>query len=686
MKLNHKPGFLMILLAFVFTAVFGQQDPSPFDFGKMWTFENPPKEWFKKAYDYDLDQAWFDEGREAALRFSNFCSASFVSPSGLVMTNHHCAQIIVSELQKEGENFDKNGFYATTYAEERRDPTLFVEQLIKVEDVTEKMKQIISTAKSDAEKQTKTQEATAALTKEYGAKPGWEKLRLQLVPFYSGAKFSMYGYKRYEDVRLVFLPEAQLGFFGGDPDNFTYPRYNLDCSFWRVYDENGQPLNTAEHYFKFNTDGIQDGTPVFVIGNPGSTERYRTVAQLEYDRDYRYPVDVAFYTDRMKRLQEQYAKKPDDETKVSIFEFGNTLKATQGILDGLKNPELFDRKVKMEQKIRANATGKTYWDDLANYYKNLSKYSSELRFMSPTPLSGGIIPLMYAINEYVTTATANPESPELDGLEKKLTEMSVAVNDPDAAKGFSMVLTELKKFAQPDDEYLNTILDGRTPDAAAKDILAKTVFADEKDLAKLFDKNTKKVLKKKDPLIEASKIFGEQYKTAVTAFQSTGVARNLLSQNVAGEVFKVFGNSLPPDATFTLRISDGVVKGYDYNGTKAPAKTTYYGLYDRYESNSGLYPWSLPERWKNPPAELLKVPMDFVCTADIIGGNSGSPIINIRHEVVGLAFDGNMESLPGNFIFDEKGNRTVGVAAGGIVAALRYIYKADRLVAELSGK
>jgi hypothetical protein len=194
------------------------------------------------------------------------------------------------------------------------------------------------------------------------------------------------------------------------------------------------------------------------------------------------------------------------------------------------------------------------------------------------------------------------------------------------------------------------------------------------------------VLHKKDPLIEASQIFGEQYKKAVTAFQSTGPARTLLSQNVAQEVFKVYGNALPPDATFTLRISDGVVKGYDYNGTKAPAKTTYYGLYDRYESNNGIFPWSLPERWKNPTQDLLKAPMNFVCTADIVGGNSGSPIINVKHECVGLAFDGNMESLPGKFIFDEKGNRTVGVHVGGIVAALRYIYKADRLVAELTGK
>jgi hypothetical protein len=295
------------------------------------------------------------------------------------------------------------------------------------------------------------------------------------------------------------------------------------------------------------------------------------------------------------------------------------------------------------------------------------------------------MPLMFTINEYHKTASANPESPELEGMQNKLSELASAVNDPKEVKNLAMVLGEVKKFAQADDQYINTVLDGRTPDAAAKEILAKTIFADEKDLNKLLDKSTKKFLRKKDPLIEASELLAEEYLKAVTAYQSTGVVRKQLEQKVAGEVFKVYGNSLPPDATFTLRISDGVVKGYEYNGTTAPIKTTYYGMYDRYQSNDGKFPWSLPEKWLNPPMELLKSPMNFICTADIIGGNSGSPIINVKREVVGLVFDGNIESLPGKFIFDEKDNRTVAVHAGGIVAALRYIYHADRLAAELSG-
>ena len=685
MNSSKKQWFLSLLAAFTVTFAFGQQEPGPFDFGKMWTFENPPKDWFMKAYNYDLDQEWFDEARVSALRFASWCSASFVSPNGLVMTNHHCSQPVVSDLQKEGENFDKNGFYAPTMADERRNPEVFVEQLIKVDDITEKVKSLIGTPANDDEKQAKTQEAVNTVVKEYTGKPGWENLRLQAVPFYSGAKFSIYGYKRYDDVRLVFLPELQLGFFGGDPDNFTYPRYNLDCTFWRVYDENGQPLNTSGNYFKFNLDGIQEGNPVFVIGNPGSTERYRTVTQLEFDRDYRYPGDIEFLGNRMKMLEEEYALNPNDDTKNTIFSLSNSLKAIKGAEDGLKDPELFNRKVKMEEKIRANAKGKTYWDDMAKHYETLSKYSSELRFIAPSPMSGTVLTLMHSIAQYSTLAESNPESAELDGLEKKMLEMAPSIKDPKEVKMFAMVLGEVNKFAQADDEYIRTILDGRTPDVAAKEILASTVFADEKELAKIFEKDAKKFTKKNDDLIEASNLMVAQYNMAVKAFQSTGVVRKQIEQNVAGEVFKVYGNALPPDATFTLRISDGVVKGYEYNGTIAPIKTTYYGLYERYQSNDGKFPWSLPEKWANPSMDLLKSPMNFVCTADIIGGNSGSPIINVKRECVGLVFDGNIESLPGKFIFDEKNNRTVAVHAGGIVAALRYIYKADRLVSELSG-
>ena len=681
---NYKHQWLSVLIAvFSISLAFGQQEPGPHDFGKMWTFENPPKEWFREAYNYDLDQSWFDEGREAALRFATWCSASFVSPNGLVMTNHHCSQSVVSDLQKDGENFDKQGFYASTLADERRNPNLFVEQLIRVADITQRVHQATANCQTQEEIVAKQQEAFAAIQSEYANNADWKDLRTQIVTYYSGGKYSLYGYKRYDDVRLVFIPELQLGFFGGDPDNFTYPRYNLDVTFWRVYDENGQPLNTSGNYFKFNTDGIKEGTPVFVIGNPGSTERYRTVAQLEYDRDYRYPADIEFYANRMKLLEEQYAMAPDDDTKNLIFSLSNSLKAIKGTLRGLEDPELFARKVKMEQKIRANAAGKTYWDDMQAHYNVLSKYGSEVRFLAPTSLSGKMLPLMYTIHQYNNIAAENPESAELEGLEKQMVELSSAVRDPKEVQKFALVLSELQKFAQADDAYIRTILDGRTPEAAAKEITSKTVFADQEDLMKLLDKDANKFLRKKDPLIHASQLLGEAYEKAVKEFQTTGPIRKQIEQNIANEVFKVYGSALPPDATFTLRISDGIVKNYEYNGTIAPVVTTYFGLYDRHYSHNQKFPWDLPEKWKNPPMDLLKTPMNFICTADIIGGNSGSPIINVNREVVGLVFDGNIESLPGKFIFDDENNRTVAVHAGGIVAALRYIYDADRLVNEL---
>ena len=328
--------FVFIALLFVASPYLQAQEASPFDFGKMWTFENPPKEWFMEEYKFEADDQWFTDVRMASLRFASWCSASFVSKNGLLMTNHHCSQPVAPALQRDGEDFDKEGFYAPSQGDERKSEGLFVEQLHKVQDITDKVKGMTMDAENDADRATKTQEALASIQEEFSSKMGWEDLRLQVVTYYSGGKYSIYGYKRYDDIRLVFLPELDLGFFGGDPDNFTYPRYNLDCTFWRVYGDDGQPLNTANNYFKFNTDGVKDDEPVFVIGNPGTTERYRTVAQLEYDRDYRYPTQIEFFENRMALLEEEYAENPNDDLQNNIFGLSNTLKATMGYSEWLE--------------------------------------------------------------------------------------------------------------------------------------------------------------------------------------------------------------------------------------------------------------------------------------------------------------------------------------------------------------
>ncbi|HLF64838.1 MAG TPA: S46 family peptidase [Saprospiraceae bacterium] len=659
------------------------QEPSQYDFGRMWTFENPPKAWFKEAYHFDADDEWFNEARKASLRFATWCSASFVSPDGLVMTNHHCSRGEVGALMRDGEDFDKQGFYAVSLRDERRAEGLFVEQLLRTEDITDKVKAITASAQNDEERAVKTTTAFQQIQSDYGQRPGWEDLRLQIVTYYSGGRFSIYGYKRYNDIRLVFIPELDLGFYGGDPDNFTYPRYCLDYTFWRVYDDNGQPLNTRDNYFKFNEAGVNAGEPVFVIGNPGNTERYRTVSQLEYDRDYRYPVQLAFMRDRYALMEEEYARNPSHELQEEMFNFSNSIKAMTGIQEGLENPELFGRKVAMEKKIRS-VSGKDYWDQLTTAYNAMGPQLAELQFLSPNPeMMGNAITLLHQLYAYKNLAEENEENPDLEAIEEEIKSLSDGLNTTEQQVLLAAVLGELKQFADPGDTYIDEILDGRTPEIAAQEILDETCFAKAEKLERLLDKKPKKIAKEKDVLMDMADVLMPRHYAAIEYYQRTSPTRRAHEQKVVSEVFKVYGSNLPPDATFTLRISDGVVKTYEYNGTIAPYKTTFFGLYDRHYSNDMMAPWALPDRWKNPSLDLLKAPLNFISTADIIGGNSGSPVINKNQEVVGLVFDGNIESLPGNFIFDEEKNRTVAVHAGGILAALRYVYKADRLLTEL---
>jgi len=359
---------ICVAMLFLTTQMIAQEsstEASPFDFGRMWTFEEPPTEWFEEAYGFNADEAWFEDVRKSSLKFASWCSASFVSPNGLIMTNHHCSRDVAISVQKEAENFDENGFYAAQLNDERQVADLFVEQLIRVADISEEVMKAKSTAENDADAIAKEQNVLKDIKVRYAEMPGWEGLRLQTVSFYSGGKYSLYGYKKYSDIRLVLIPENDLGFYGGDPDNFTFPRYNLDCTFWRAYDENGKPLNTSENYFEFNIDGVQEGTPVFVIGNPGRTERYRTVAQLEYDRDYRYKHVLKFRKNRRDMMQAEYDVMSQDPSKVreaqdllsTINNFSNSIKALGGIVGGLHNPEFMGRKASMENKIQKNSPG-----------------------------------------------------------------------------------------------------------------------------------------------------------------------------------------------------------------------------------------------------------------------------------------------------------------------------------------
>lgn len=679
---------LLLIVSFNLTAQEDMSTPKRFDFGKMWTFENPPKDWFKEAYNFTPDDKWFDDVRKSSLRFASWCSASFVSPNGLIMTNHHCSRDVAPQLQKEGEDFDKYGFYAATMADERKSEGLFVEQMIMAADISDRVLKMMEKAKDDTERKLFQDSALAQVTREYQQMDGWKGLRLQTVTFYSGGRFSIYGYKRYNDIRLVMIPETDLGFFGGDPDNFTFPRYTLDCTFWRAYDENGNPVNSSANYFKFNVDGVKEGEPVFVIGNPGTTERYRTTKQLEYDRDYRYNLQYEMFTNRIKLLEKEYASAPSVDLKNEIFGLANSQKVFQGIYGGLRNPDLMARKKKMEDEIRKKTKlkGEDYWDELGKAVDGLKKHAAVVTLAGPGGIKGNIVNLLFALGKYEKTLEMPNNAAALDKLRMGIKDLVKVIDQDKEKEYFATYLMELQKYEHPENKFIDKILDGKTPEARTDKMLKKTDFTDLEKLEKILAKDPAKFKKFEDPILDAARIIVPKYNDAVTAFQSSTPRRRALEAKIANAVFGVKGNNLPPDATFTLRLSDGKVSGYKYNGTIAPYKTTFYGLYDRYYSYNEQNPYALPSKWQNPPVELLKAPMNFVSTNDIIGGNSGSPIVNRNKEAVGLIFDGNIESLPGSFIYDETSNRAVCVHAGGMVAALKYIYRAERLTNELLGK
>ncbi len=690
----YRTLLLIVLSAISFYCHSQAQEASPFDFGRMWTFEQPPTDWFKEAYGIEADQAWFDDVRKSSLKFASWCSASFVSPNGLIMTNHHCSRDVAISVQEAGENFDNNGYYASELSDERRVADLFVEQLIKVADITERVLDAKSKASSDVEALEVESATLEAIKTEYSERMEWKDLRLQTVSFYSGGKYSLYGYKKYDDIRLVLIPENDLGFYGGDPDNFTFPRYNLDCTFWRAYDESGKPLDTSKHYYEFNIDGIEEGTPVFVVGNPGRTERYRTTAQLEYDRDYRFKHLLRWLTNRRDLMQEDYNKMQEDPSKEreaqdvlsTINNLSNSIKAYNGIMGGLHNPKLMGRKKAMEDKIKSNSQGLSYWTDLENEYKKLEPHAWAINLLGASSLRGKALQLLHKLGSYKQLISVDDKNEEEIKLAKEgLVELATDIDMAKEKKLLKLLLTEMKEESYPGDNTLSRMMDGNSIDGYVNEIFKNSVFLKSDANVEKFLSKDKNIKKSKDPLIKAADIIYSRYNESASAFQESSAYRKGLEAKIANQAFNVFGTSLPPDATFTLRISDGIVANYEYNGTVAPIKTTYFGMYDRHYANNKQFPWSLPERWTNPPMELLQSPLNFVSTNDIIGGNSGSAIINQKGEAVGLIFDGNIESLPGNFIFDEEHNRSVSVHAGGIHAALKHIYKAERIIEELMG-
>jgi hypothetical protein len=665
-------------------------EPGRFDMGKMWTLENAPVEYFEEAYGFRPTQEWLDHVRMASLRIPG-CTASFVSFMGLVMTNHHCARGHVSRVTREGEGLLDDGFFAETLEDERPVPNMWVDRMERMEDVTALIETAVDpTAPEDAQAAAR-RARIEAVADSAGSAHG---LRCEVASLYQGGMYSMYCFTRFTDVRLVFAPELQIGYFGGDPDNFTYPRYNLDVSFFRVY-EDGEPYEPPQ-YYGWSEEGAAEGDAVFVIGNPGSTERLSTFAQLEFNRDHREPFISRLLRTRTDILAMYMEHHPEtrDEYINQWFGWMNGLKLYDGRTLALNDPEIMGRKLGWEQRFRADVAARpelqqrygSLWEDIAGIREQMAEaYPTLMALQMGGGLRSQTLAAASGLLQYAQAAQAGaPDSvlrqmrsfvegieiePDLDGhmLEAQIGDVVFALGE--------------------DDPWVQTALAGRSPRDAAQAIIEESSSIVDPEARRALLDDPTGIQTVTDPALALAREAMPRMGQASMRFQQLNNQEEALNRQLARALFDVHGTDLPPDATFTLRIADGVVASYEYNGTKAPTYTTFYGLYDRHYAHKGADEWALPDRWLDPPADFdMGTPLNMVSTNDITGGNSGSPVINIDLDVVGLIFDGNIESLSGDFIYTTEVSRTVSVCAEGILEAMRSIYGAQRLVTEIVGQ
>ena len=665
-----------------------------FDNGKMWTFDHPPVEYFRDEYGFDPDDAWFEKARLGTLRIPG-CTASFVSSYGLVLTNHHCGRGAVTQVTQPGEMLTENGFYAETLADERRVPGYYADQLIDINDVTAEIDQAVEGMETEAERAQARQDAIQGAQERLTAEAGGEEagIVVEIIPLYHGGQYAAYTFKRYDDVRLVMTPELQVGYYGGDADNFTFPRYTLDITFFRVY-ENDAPYE-PEHFFLWSLDGASVDDAVFVVGNPGSTSRLETIAQLEVRRDVTDLNLLNFIKSRIAALQ-AFQKQASSEDKNTVrnplFSLLNAAKAYEGQLAALHDPVIMARRRDAENKFeKALQEDSDLQETYGSILADMNQVQEEIRdlkkphgaFFGLTSGTYSSALMRRAMTAYTLLSRQDQGvgDADLDQLKEQLK----AIPDQPAGLGEELLIARLQDIRQlygAEAPIVDEILGGEAPAARARAIYAGSVLASQSTAATALDNGS---LSMEDPALGLVEAFIERYQDYQSAFAGLTARQGEIASRIGRARFDVYGTDVPPDATFSLRIADGVVRGYPYNGTYASPFTSFYGLYDHYYSYGADSEWTLPDRWLEPPSTFkLSVPLNFASTNDIIGGNSGSPVLNKELELVGLIFDGNIESLSGNYIYLPNKARSVSVDARGILEALDEIYDADRMVLELT--
>ena len=655
----------------------------------MWTFDAFPAAKMRADYGFAPDQAWLDRVRASAVRLTGGCSASFVSASGLILTNHHCVASCLQDLSDNAHDYLARGYTARTREEERLCPGQQAEVVTSIRDVTAQVKAAVGAATGLAAVKART--AANAQIEGAGC-PDRATTRCQVVTLYGGGQFKLYTYRKYSDVRIVWAPESRAEQFGGDPDNFNFPRYALDGSFLRAY-ENGKPVATPRH-LTWAARAPVDGEATFVVGNPGTTERLLTGSQLAFAREVTAPLDSLLFSELRGRFISAMAQSPQRarEGKEDLDGVENSLKVYIGRVKALNDPTLSSKLAAAEADLRGRSRGNAAigdpWADADRAvaaYRNL--YLTQ-RFLRPrSDLYIYAARLVRAAEE-----RTRPNGERLPGysdsalplLEKQLLDASPVTPWVDQLK-LEFLLSKAREYLGPDDADIKLLLGRESPEGLAARLVAGTRLGDPAFRRTLWQGGKAAIDASTDPMIVLARKLDARDRQIIALVdeQYTGPITSARSK-IADARFAAYGDTLYPDATFTLRISYGKVAGWMERGKMVPTRTLMGGIYDR---ATGSAPFDLPTAFVTNRAKLNPdVTYDFVTTNDIIGGNSGSPVIDRAGNVIGAAFDGNIHSLAGNYAYNGEDNRTVAVSTAALEEGLRILYPAPALLAELHGK
>jgi len=658
----------------------------------MWTFDNFPSKTVGEKHGFTPSQAWLDHVRLSSLRIAGGCSASFISPQGLVMTNHHCVVECVEQLSTPKQNFVDEGFAAKTQAEERQCPAFELDQLVEIRDVTKDVHGATE-GKTGEEANKALRAKQAELQQSCGSDPG---VRCDVVSLYHGGIYDLYRYKRYNDVRLVFAPEFGVAQFGGDPDNFNFPRFDFDIGLVRAY-EGGKPVTSSE-YLHWSSNGSKDGDLVFVPGNPGGTSRELTMSQMAFERDIVFPNILPALAETRGQLEQFITRGPEQarEANEQLFYIENGYKALFGRQQSLLDPEFMAVREKQERDLRSAvaadpklAAYASAWDEIAKIQKVREQLFLRNTRLNGRAFRGGLLGNAVTL----VRAAAERTKPNRERLPEYTDQALVEVQQEMSAPvpvfkdleemSLALSLNFIRRDLGADDPFVKKMLGKESPEQLAHRLVSGTKLDDPKVREELYKGGHAAIAASDDPMIRFAALVNDdllavrkEYENRVEAPTRTAAER------IAKARFAVYGTSIDPDATFTPRLSYGTVKGFeDGEGKFVQPYTTMGGLFER---ATGAPPYKLPESWLKAKASVNPaLPMNVSTTNDIIGGNSGSPLIDKDAKVIGLIFDGNIFSLGGDYGYEGAKNRAVAVDSHALIEGLGKVYHMDRVVDEI---